>query len=53
MCLICLDLKNNHITVQEARNILKEVGAEMRKEDPEHLLELDELLKENREYDDT
>lgn len=53
MCLICLDLKNSFITIQEARNILKEIGPEIRKKDPEHLLELDELLKENREYDDT
>ena len=50
MCIICIDFQKSRITINEARGILSEMASGM---DPKHLLKIEEMLKEEREYDDT
>lgn len=50
MCIICIDYQKQLLTIPEVRRILTEMHQDL---DPEHLLEIEEMLKEEREYDDT
>lgn len=50
MCIICIDFQKQLITVNEARSILSEMQSSI---DDDHLVEVEEMLKEEREYDDS
>lgn len=50
MCIICIEFQKQLITVNEARGILSEMQSGM---DPNHLVEVEKMLKEEREYDDS
>ena len=50
MCMICIEFQKQLITVNEARGILSEMQSGM---DPNHLVEVEKMLKEEREYDDS
>lgn len=50
MCIICVEFQKQLITIQETRRILAEMHGVI---EPKHLLEIEEMLKEEREYDDT
>jgi hypothetical protein len=50
MCIICVEFQKQLINVNEARGILSEMQVGM---DPDHLVEIEEMLKEEQEYDDS
>jgi len=59
MCMICVEYQKGIITVDEVRGILSEVRGPalnnpwVEAEDREHILQIEDMLKEDREYDDT
>ena len=50
MCIICVDFQKQLITIREARGILSEMQSTI---DPKHLIEIERMLKEEQEYDDS
>ena len=50
MCIICVEFQKQLITINEARGILSEMQSTISKD---HLIEIEEMFKEEREYDDT
>jgi hypothetical protein len=50
MCIICIEFQKQLITVNEARGILSEMQSGM---DPAHLVEIEKMFKDEREYDDS
>ena len=50
MCMICVEYQKQIITMSEVRMILSEMQSTM---DQDHLLEIEDMLRTEREYDDT
>lgn len=49
MCIICVEFTKHLITINEARGILSEMQSTL---SPAHITEIEEMFKEEREYDD-
>ena len=50
MCIICVEFQKQLITTNEARGILSEMQSTI---EPEHLVEIERMLREEQEYDDS
>ena len=49
MCIICVEFQKNQITIREAYSILGEVAIAI---DPDHLIEVTEMLEEAEKNED-